>query len=293
MFEKITQCPICSSDLIDNYMVCKDHMITGESFAITQCTQCSFLFTNPRPTTKDLGKYYQSDEYISHSNKSTNPINWIYKIARHFTLAKKVKLINKISTKKTILDYGCGTGDFLVACKKSGWNINGLEPDTNARTNASEKTKIKILSQLTEITNTDKVDVITMWHVLEHIPELNHTLELVKQQLTKKGKLLIAVPNYQSFDAEYYKANWAAYDVPRHLYHFSQKTMKLLLKNHGLRINEILPMKLDSFYVSMLSEKYKNGNTNYIKSIISGYKSNAYANKNNNNYSSLIYIASK
>jgi len=293
MFEKLEKCPLCQSEKFSNFIICKDHLLTGESFAITKCNDCSFLFTNPRPLAENISRYYQSKEYISHADKATNLTNTVYKIARHFTLNQKVSLINTLSDQKTILDYGCGTGDFLLTCKKKGWIINGLEPDDIARNKAISKTDENIYAKIEQLNDAKKVSVITLWHVLEHIPDLNYTMNMLKRKLDTKGKMLIAVPNIKSLDAQLYKENWAAYDVPRHLYHFSMQTMKLLLKNHGLRIHNILPMKLDSFYVSLLSEKYTNGKSNYVKSFINGYKSNIYAKKNNNNYSSVIYIAGK
>ena len=293
MFEKIEECPICKSDKLSNHIICKDHMVSGESFAITRCSNCSFLFTNPRPNPANIGSYYQSEKYISHSNQANSLINFVYKLTRFFTLTKKVKLINSISTEKSILDYGCGTGDFLSKCKVNGWEIVGLEPDANAREQAKTLTGKNIINNINELNLIDNVSLITLWHVLEHVPNLNTTLESLKSKLSKNGKFLIAVPNYQSYDAKLYREYWAAYDVPRHLYHFSMDTMKLLLNNHGLKILKTIPMKLDSFYVSLLSEKYKNGQSNYLKSFINGYKSNIYANKNKNQYSSIIYIAGK
>lgn len=293
MYEEIEKCPVCSGNKFSNKITCADHMLSNEKFILTECANCSFLFTNPRPTSKDIGTYYKSDEYISHSNKSTNLINTIYKIARHFTMAKKVSLINSIANQKTILDYGCGTGDFLYTSQKKGWKITGFEPDKIAREKAIDLTKTSVLSSIEELKQIQEVSLITLWHVLEHITELNSTFDILKSKLSPNGKFLIAVPNYKSYDARLYKDFWAAYDVPRHLYHFSQDTMKLFLNKHGLKIYNTIPMKLDSFYVSLLSEKYKYGKSNYIKSFINGYKSNVYAQKNQNNYSSIIYIAGK
>lgn len=293
MFETLEKCPVCSSKSLTIELNVKDYFLSKENFNISKCTQCSFLFTNPRPLEKNIGNYYKSEEYISHSNKGTTLINYVYKLARYITLSGKLKLINSITDDKTILDYGCGTGDFLNSCKKNQWKINGFEPEKSARDIASEVNQIEIFSTLNQLDSIKKINLITLWHVLEHIPNLNSTLNKLTSKLEDAGTILIAVPNYKSYDAHLYKQHWAAYDVPRHLYHFSQETMTLLLNNHGLKINNIIPMKLDSFYVSLLSEKYKKGKTNYLKSFINGYKSNIYAKNNNNNYSSLIYIASK
>ena len=293
MLELLKDCPICNHKTLSHYITCKDHLLTEENFNIVQCRDCSFLFTNPRPDKDSIGNYYQSDDYISHSNKANSVTNYIYKIARYFTLSNKVSLINQIVDQKSMLDFGCGTGEFLYSCKKDGWKIVGFEPEKNAREQATDLTGSKILSNLEEINISEKVELITLWHVLEHVHQLNETLSLLINKLTQSGKMLIAVPNHESYDAQWYREFWAAYDLPRHLYHFSRKTMTTLLNNHGLKIHRIIPMKLDSFYVSLLSEKYQHGVSNYLRSFLRGYKSNSFAKKNMNNYSSLIYIAGK
>ena len=293
MFEKLEQCPVCKHSVYINYIICKDHLVSGESFAITQCKRCGFLFTNPRPDSENLDKYYESPEYISHSNRSSSLINLVYKNVRNHTIKQKVSLINGLKTNHEILDVGCGTGHFLQACKKNDWKINGVEPNEHARKQGEKLLKMPLTDSLQHFKTAGKMGIISFWHVLEHIPDLNETIDLAKKLLEKKGKLVIAVPNHESLDASFYKQYWAAFDVPRHLYHFSQRTMKELLKNHDLKLKKIFPMKFDAYYVSMLSEKYKCGRTNYIEAFKNGYRSNAFAKKNHNNYSSLIYIARK
>lgn len=293
MFEKLDSCPVCTNDSFSNHIICEDHFLSGESFAIVKCSKCQFLFTNPRPDKNSIGKYYDSDEYISHTSKSKSPIDILYKLARQYTLANKLRLINKIAESKSILDFGCGTGDFLAKCKANGWTVNGLEPNSEAREIATLRTRSTIHSEISQLEEISNLGLITLWHVLEHIHDLNDTLSTLTSLLSNHGKVLIAVPNYQSFDAQLYKEFWAAYDVPRHLYHFSQDSMKSLLQKHDLKILDTIPMKLDAYYVTLLSQKYKFGAADYIKSFINGYKSNTYAKKHQQNYSSLIYIAGK
>ncbi len=293
MFEKLESCPICRYPEFKNYIICKDHMVTGESFAITRCEQCGFLFTNPRPTNDILTKYYASDKYISHNNKMKSPVDIAYNIIRKYTLNKKLNLINSLSVKKKLLDFGCGSGAFLKTCQKNGWKIDGVEMVKSARKNAETTLDSPLYSTALEIPKNNTYRVITLWHVLEHVYDLNNTFHKLVKLLDKKGKIVIAVPNIESLDAALYHEFWAAYDIPRHLYHFSQSTMKLFLNNYKLKLKEIIPMPFDAYYVSMLSEKYQFDKTNYIKSILNGYKSNSYAKLHNNNYSSLIYIAGK
>ncbi|VAW28263.1 SAM-dependent methyltransferase [hydrothermal vent metagenome] len=284
--EKLTHCPLCNSDKYELHKTVKDYTVSQEVFNIVACGNCSFLYTNPRPNSESLGAYYKSDNYISHTNKSNNPINLIYKLARTQTLKWKYNLIAK-TTPKSILDYGCGTGHFLNYCKKKGLDVNGFEPDKEARTIAIQEVGNVIASTNFDIQK--KFDVITLWHVLEHIPNLNEVVAWLKNHLAKNGRLIIAVPNPKSYDAQLFKEYWAAYDVPRHLYHFSKKTLEDLANRHSFSLESIHPMKLDSFYVSLLSNQHKYEATKPIKSFLNGLKSNSYA-KETMNYSSLIYV---
>ncbi len=296
MYEKLTECPVCGGSNITNHKVVVDHSVSKESFVITICEGCQFQFTNPRPIDKEIGKYYQSDNYISHSNKSNSPINLLYKLARRFAIKSKLKLINAIAKneKGRILDYGCGTGYFLRSMKKDGWNIVGIEPNAKARELAEANTGEEIQEDITSLNmKNKKFNVITLWHVLEHVHNLNETVATLKSMLKEKGKIIIAVPNISSMDNEIYKEDWASYDVPRHLYHFDRDSMKTLMLKHGLKVKKTYPMRLDAYYISLLSEKYKTGKNNYIKSALNGYKSNTYAKDNKENYSSLIYEIKK
>lgn len=294
MYEKLSECPVCSASNLKNHKVVKDYSVSQESFNIMVCENCNFQFTNPRPNQEEIGKYYKSEDYISHSDKSNTPINFLYKLARKYALSSKKKLINSITKNKKgrILDYGCGTGYFLKTMKDNGWKTYGIEPNDDARKIASSKSKVEENIEDLKLKN-KKFDVITLWHVLEHIHNLNETMKVLKTILKEKGKIVIAVPNIESYEQSVFEEQWAAYDVPRHLYHFSQDTMNTLILKHGLKIKKIHPMKLDSYYISLLSNKYKFDKNKFIKSIITGYKSNIYAIKNENNYSSLIYIIKK
>ncbi|MCC9165372.1 class I SAM-dependent methyltransferase [Pontibacter harenae] len=292
-YERLENCPICGKDDFKNFLVVTDNAVSKESFVLVECENCSFKFTNPRPDAASIGAYYESEEYISHTNTKSGIINRAYHVVRSITTKQKVELINRHApTKGTILDYGCGTGVFLSACKKDGWEIRGVEPNEKARKASSEETGEIVASELQQISG-EKFDVITLWHVLEHIHTLNETMAELLSLLHEDGTLIVAVPNADSHDAQQYKENWAAYDVPRHLYHFTQGTMKRFLKKHKMKLEEVLPMKFDAYYVSMLSEKHKDGKGNMINSVVNGFKSNSYAEKNGNDYSSLIFVAKR
>jgi 2-polyprenyl-3-methyl-5-hydroxy-6-metoxy-1,4-benzoquinol methylase len=294
--EQITVCPICQGADLTPYLSCKDHTVSKETFHLRKCGSCGFVLTSPRPTASDLPKYYQSDAYISHSNKPSNLVDQIYKIARKYTLKWKYNLIAKHSSIKpsSILDYGCGTGAFLQECQKHGMKTAGVEPSDTARLKAREETGTPIAPDLNLISQ--EFDVITLWHVLEHVNNLNQTLSQLKTHLDKNGTMFIAVPNLQSADAKVYQEFWAGYDVPRHLWHFSRTTMEKLLRNHGFQLISVLPMPLDAYYVSLLSEKYRNNDNGSVPGMITatlqGWKSNQQG-KTTHEYSSLIYIVRK
>jgi 2-polyprenyl-3-methyl-5-hydroxy-6-metoxy-1,4-benzoquinol methylase len=292
MYERLENCPVCKSESFKNFLIVKDHTVSQESFVIVQCDECDFKFTNPRPTKKEIGKYYKSEDYISHSNKSNNLIGKIYQIVRYKTLNDKLNLINKLHKKGALLDIGCGTGHFLTVCQKAGWMINGIEPDEQANKIAQSKTGTDIGSDFLEEKYNQKFDIITMWHVLEHVHDLEEYIQKLSNVLSSTGKLVIAVPNSESYDASTYRENWAAYDVPRHLYHFTSSTIQKLLIRHGFKLLDKQGMYFDAYYVSMLSEKYKKNKGNLLKAVKQGFESNSYA-KRENNYSSMIYILEK
>ena len=268
------------------FLNCIDYTVSKESYEVMLNEEYDMLVTSPVPS--NLETYYISDSYISHTDSKKSFIDRIYQLVKNYTLKQKVKLINSFNTEsKTILDVGAGTGDFLKVCKKNNWDAYGIEPSDKARKIAAEK-EINLKQDISELKN-ELFDVITLWHVLEHIPNLIEYIDQLKKLLKPNGVLLIAVPNYKSYDAEYYKEYWAAFDVPRHLWHFSKESIQKLFSQVNMNVEKILPMKFDSFYVSLLSEKYKNKKNKSFKAFLTGLKSNLKAKKDGE-YSSLIYI---
>jgi len=287
-----SRCPVCGSAQIKEAIQVKDHSVSGKQFSVWGCAECQFRFTQHVPDADSIGPYYQSEAYISHSNTQKGLVNRLYHKVRKITLANKRKLIGKITGQATgnLLDIGAGTGAFASYMAQSGWRVTGLEPDAQARKVASEAHRIQLLP-IDELFGlpVQHYDAITMWHVLEHVHDLAGYMAQLKKLLKPGGCLFIAVPNYTSYDAERYKDYWAAYDVPRHLYHFSPQSMKKLLERNGLKLKACKPMWFDSFYVSMLSEKYLTGNSSIIKGAWVGALSNMKALSDKERCSSLIY----
>ncbi len=289
-------CPACGSSLINPVFSVKDYTVSGEIFFIWQCADCSLRFTQDVPAVGAIGNYYKSEDYISHSNTSKGLINRLYQVVRKKTLRQKRKLVYEVTGKKhgELLDVGSGTGAFVKEMSIKGWRAIGLEPDAEARKIAKEIFNCD-LKNVEELFNLplNSFDAITLWHVLEHVHDLHNYLQQLKNLLKKEGRLIIAVPNYTSFDASVYKEYWAAYDVPRHLYHFSPLSMKVLIEKMGMKMIEHRPMWFDSFYVSLLSSKYKNQKTNWLAATWTGLRSNLKAMTNKQKCSSVIYIISK
>lgn len=293
--EHLAACPLCQETRFSLYASCKDYTVSHETFTLQQCQACGFVFTNPRPDAQTLPQYYQSDSYISHAERSKSVTDNIYRVARTFTLKWKYRVVMKHSSMnpKTLLDFGCGTGAFLEACQQKGLRIRGVEPAEIARQQAARNTGTVVAKDLMEVRET--FDAITLWHVLEHVTHLQETLEALSHHLNQNGTMFIAVPNLKSSDAQHYQNQWAAYDVPRHLWHFSKESMRNLLANHNLHLEGVLPMPLDAYYVCLLSEKYRSQKQNIATmatAALQGWKSNQSA-KRTGEYSSLIYIVRK
>ena len=270
------------------FLTVKDYSVSQEIFALYHEEKLDMLITTPQPSIENLGKYYESIDYISHTDSKRSLFEKTYHFVKSIALKNKLNLINSLQPDKgKILDIGAGTGDFLSVAKQNGWHTIGVEPNEKAKAIAKNK-GITYAEQTVDLEN-HSFDVISMWHVLEHVPNLENQIKELKRLLKPNGTLIIAVPNFKSFDAKYYGKFWAAYDVPIHFWHFSKTAIKLLFEKEAITLVKVLPMKFDSFYVSLLSEKYKTGKMNYIRAFFIGLQSNWKA-KQNLEYSSHIYI---
>ncbi|WP_264520004.1 class I SAM-dependent methyltransferase [Flavobacterium sp. N1994] len=265
----------------------KDYSVSKEIFELHHNPEYDLLITFPKPSLEKLPSYYESDDYISHTDGKRSLFERAYHIIKNVALKNKVKLINAQSQKGKLLDIGAGTGDFLVVAKKDGWQTTGIEPSNKAKAIAINK-GVSFADNLANL-ESHSFDIITMWHVLEHVPNLDEYISELKRLIKPTGTIIIAVPNFKSFDANFYGRHWAAYDVPRHIWHFSKITIEKLFAEKEMKLVEVLPMKFDSFYVSLLSEKYKTGRMNFIRAFFVGLKSNL-SGKKTKEYSSHIYV---
>ncbi len=271
------------------FLKTKDFSVSNESFELHLDSELEMLKTHPQPD--ELLPYYDSKVYISHTDSKTSFVDRLYHYIKRLNLRKKVQLIeNQGHKSRVLLDYGAGTGDFLAMTCKRGFYGEGVEPNEKARIKAKSK-KINLLPDLASLTH-KKFDVITLWHVLEHLPSLDTHIEQLKDLLNEDGLLVVAVPNFKSFDAGHYGAHWAAYDVPRHLWHFSRKSISKIFGKHHMEVFATKPMVFDAFYVSMLSEKYKENRLYLFRAFFVGMWSNIKA-VFTGEYSSIIYLIKK
>ncbi len=287
------ECPVCGN-MIDSVMLhVKDHSVSNEFFDICQCVKCSYACTLPQPDPFDIGRYYETKSYVSHSETRKGIVNKLYHIVRRKNTKNKLSVVKRYAVNRdNLLDVGCGTGYFLSACLRKGWKVDGVEINDHARITAEGRTQQSLYPSVDKLLETGKrYDAITLWHVFEHFFDINTSLQQLKSLLNPDGVLIIALPNPVSYDAQYYKEFWAAYDVPRHLSHFTPVSFYHLTQKHGLKIKKIIPMKFDSYYISMLSEGLKGSGKifSFLKGFCLGWKSNSKARKTQN-YSSLIYI---
>ncbi len=287
-------CVVCDNKDVKFLFKVRDHFLSGETFSLFKCNSCGLISTFPAPDENHVASYYKSEKYISHSSSPASFFEFLYQGVRHFTLNRKAKLTLKYAHGKKLLDIGCATGEYLQTCRKKGFEVFGIEPNQKAREIAFTNHGL-IIEDLDGL-NTFKpgtFDAISMWHVLEHVHDINERMIQLNRLLKEDGVAIIALPNSESYDAAHYKEIWAAYDVPRHLYHFNKSAFKTLAEKHEFKVRNILPMKFDAYYVSLLSEKYKNGKGSPIKAFLTGLRSNIKAKMKQGNYSSLIYVISK
>lgn len=292
----VPKCPVCNSTAFSPFLVCTDFFVSGEEFPIKECSTCGLKITQDIENEENIGRYYQSEKYISHSNTSKGLVNSVYHAVRRYMLGRKRRLVEKVASLKAgrILDVGTGTAFFLNEMKAKGWQVTGTEKSSDARDFARKEFNLNNLpsEELFEIPK-ESFDVITLWHVLEHIHQLGENMNAFERLLSNKGKLIIAVPNSDSYDAKHYKAYWAAYDVPRHIWHFAPKQIKLLGEKHGFVLKSLHGMPFDSFYVSMLSEKYKKSKFGLLKGMFYGKVSWIGSIFNPAKCSSVIYVFEK
>jgi len=286
-------CPLCSSGKISVFLKCTDHLVSREEFDLWKCSECGFVFTGQYPDEQNIRIYYESDDYISHDDKAKGFLNNVYLQARGKMLKRKRRMVEKAtgSRKGKILDIGCGTGYFAAAMKKGGWDVRGIEPNTKARDFASGRFGLDVKSpeQISGLPS-GSFDCITMWHVLEHFHDpFGYAVE-IKRLLKPGGLCLCALPNCSSFDAKHYHGSWAAYDVPRHLWHFTPDTFRVFAEMTCFRITEIRSLPLDVFYISILSERNKGSHLPFIKGIINGSFFAFRSIFDKNKSSSLIYL---
>ena len=288
-------CLVCQSKSIKSILSCTDHFVSGKEFELFQCTSCDFVFTQAIPIPEDMGPYYKSEEYISHSDTQKGLVNKLYHSVRNIMLGRKYRLIKRLSSGNKLLDIGCGTGYFPYFMKTKGFDASGMELDADARKFAAENFNLSV-EEPDVLLSKDKsgnYDVITLWHVLEHLHDAKKYLKWIFNSLKKDGVLIIALPNMDSFDAGHFKHHWAAYDVPRHLWHFTPKSLKTYLSQFGFELKQVKRLPFDAYYNSLLSAKYRNNKRALMVGFVIGFISNFLSFFNAKKASSVIYVLKK
>lgn len=292
----VKACPVCGGTHLERTLTCIDHYASGEAFHLCRCSRCGFILTQDFPVAAEIGRYYETPDYISHSDTRRGAMNTLYHWVRGYMLKRKVRLVARAAHCKTgrLLDIGTGTGYFADTMRRVGWQVEAIEKNDRARAFAKERFNLDVkpdtaLEQLAP----DSLDVITLWHVMEHLEPLNQVWETLHSLLTEKGVLIVAVPNCSSYDARRYGAYWAAYDVPRHLWHFTPATIQRLGSKHGFILAERYPMPFDAFYVSMLTEKNMRRSCPFVRGMAAGMLAWCHALIKKERSSSMIYVFRK
>ena len=293
---KINTCPLCGGQQLELALTCTDHYASGETFEVVRCVHCGFLMTQHAPVEAEIGKYYETPDYISHSNTRKGLMNRVYHLVRQFMLGRKASLVVRASKLKkgTLLDYGTGTGYFADAMNRRGWMVNAIEKSLSAREFAKKHFGLDVKAEGALRDYADgSMDVVTLWHVMEHLEDLNGMWQTFRRILKQRGVLVVAVPNPDSYDARKYGEWWAAYDVPRHLWHFSPSVMQQFGVRHGFILEQRYPMPMDAFYVSMLTEKYKGSRMPFVKGLWTGTCAWLHSLGKKERSSSMIYVFRK
>ena len=284
------KCPWCGSENAQLHIELKDLFLTQEPFKILECKDCGLLYTIPRPNKNEIGKYYKSDEYYSHQENKEGFIPKVYEKVKSINLKNKYTIATEKTRKGKILDIGCGVGDFLHTMEQHGWEGAGVEPSEEAKAIAEKRIKAQLLSSEEQENLTEGCfDVITMWHVLEHVDALRWQIQQLYRLCKPGGRIIIALPNYKSYDGQYYKAAWAAYDVPRHLNHFNEETIIKIFEESHLKHIKTKKLHWDAYYISYMSEKYLHHSLPLLRGAIKGMISNCKARKSGE-WSSLVYV---
>lgn len=284
------KCPWCGSENAQLHLELKDLFLTQEPFKILECKECGLLYTTPRPNKDEIGRYYKSEEYYSHQENKEGFIPKVYEKVKSVNLKNKYGIATEGKEKGKALDIGCGVGDFLHTMEQHGWDCTGVEPSEDAKAIAKKRIKGQLLSsEEQEYLPDNNFDVITMWHVLEHVDDIRWQIQQLHRLCKPGGRIIIALPNYKSYDGQYYKAEWAAYDVPRHLNHFNKETLIKILEESGLRHVKTEKLVWDAYYISYMSEKYRKHNLPLLRGAFRGLISNCKARKTGE-WSSLVYV---
>ena len=295
-YQDFTPCPLCGASGQMPYADCIDFTVSKESFILLRCPQCGVVFTSNPPKESETIRYDTLDLKLKLGDSPRGLTDKLYYYVRHRMLRKKASIVESQSyrTGGTLLNYGAKTGYFSHYMERRGWKVTSIEKYHEERQFSLETFHHRMydVSEMDRLTP-ETFDVITLWHVFEHCYNPNGLLNRFYRLLRPGGILLIACPNICSTDAMHYGANWAAYNVPRHLWHFNPTSLSNLLNKHGFTLMHRQKLSYDCFYISVLSEKNKNSKMPFLRGMWFGMRCWFISLARLDKSSSLVYVFRK
>lgn len=266
----------------------KDHLVSKETFHIVFDGGVGAWKTTPQPSQQELKAYYPKEGYLSHADKANGLKDRLYLWVKKRNIQTKLRWIGLNSEQSKLLDFGAGNGAFALVAQAKGWRVYTQEFSEDVLLSLKEKG----LKTVDVSKQKDTYDAITLWHVFEHLPNPKAQLATFYNALAPGGSLVLALPNINAWDARHYGAQWAGYDVPRHLWHYNKAAIVELAKDTGFYLVNTHNMFWDAFYVSLLSEQYRHAKCSWINAVIKGSLSNLLGWRKKNT-SALTFILQK
>ena len=296
IYQDFNSCPLCGAYGQTPYADCTDFTVSRESYILMRCPECGMVYTSNPPKECDTSKYDKLDLKLKLGDSPAGLIHKLYYYIRLRMLSRKAHIVESQSyrTGGSLLNYGAKTGYFSHKMERRGWKVTSIEKYHEERLFSLEMFHHRMF----DVPEMDRLhpetfDVITLWHVFEHCYDPNGLLDKFYKLLRPTGILIMACPNIRSTDAMHYGPYWAAYDVPRHLWHFNTTSLSELAHKHGFTLMHRERMPFDCFYISILSEKHKRHKMAFLRGILYGFHCWLVSLAHPDSSSSMVYVFRK